>query len=270
MEGAYLSAQGSPIIETIKGDPVPRVSETVFNAGVTSTAEITGQNLMGLTVGDFRGEGVDVSKLEIQSDTAAVLTLTGTGSAPSSWSLYYLGQLIARHSTGEASITSVSPSSSAVLDAGDTVTLTARGQHLDAVKASDFTASDTHLTVQSVKYNTNGTLTIVLKATAQVTAATLSFGGAVIFEIKEQGVTITSGTQTLSSAGSHTLKITGTGLDTLTKASFTVTGGQITSYTAASGGASADMVVSVDEDGNFSVRYGSKVIAEYSGGSLGD
>lgn len=270
LEGAYLSAQGSPIIETIKGDPVPRVSETVFNTGVTSTAEITGKNLSGLTVGDFRGEGVDVSKLEIQSDTAANLTLTGTGSAPTSWSLYYLGQLIARHSTGEASITSVSPSSSAVLDAGDTVTLTARGQHLDAVKASDFTASDTHLTVQSVKYNNNGTLTIVLKATAQVTAATLSFGGAVIFEIMEQGVTITSGTETLSSAGSHTLKITGTGLDTLTKSSFTVYGGQITSYTAAAGGASADMVVSVDEGGNFSVSYGGKTIAEYSGGSLGD
>lgn len=270
LEGAYLSAQANPVIETIKGEAIPRISDTTFNVGVTSTAEVTGKNLTALTAGDFRGEGVDVTNIEVKSNTEAVITLTGTGSAPTSWRLYFLGQLIARHSTGEATISSVSPSSSAVLDGGDTVTLTARGEHLDAVQASDFTSSDDKLTVQSVKYNTNGTLTVVLKATAQVTAATLSFGGKVVFEIKEQGVTITSGTQTIESGGSHTINITGTGLDTLTKASFTVVDGQITSYTPAEGGTKAVIVVSVNADSNFVLRYGTKVIAEYSSGTLGD
>lgn len=270
LEGAYLSAEAAPQIATIKGQPVPYTSDTTFSTGYESTVELTGVNLSSLTVSGFRGVGVEVSNLEIVNAQTANITLKGTGSAPTSWSLSYMGQLLARHSAGEASITSVSPSSASVLDAGDSLTLTARGLHLDGVKAGDFTSSDEHLTVESVTYNAGGTLTIRLKATAQVTAATLSFGGSVVFEIKEQGVTITSAPVVLNSAGSNDITIKGTGLDTLTKASFSVVDGQITSYTPAVGGASAVLVVSVNESGNFSVSYGSKTIATYSGGTLGD
>ena len=269
LEGAYVSATGNPIIQTIKGEPIPRISETVFDSGVTSSAELGGVNLMGLSAGDFRGEGVNVSSLEIKSDTVAVLTLVGTGSAPSAWSLYYMGQLIARYNSGDAAITSVTPSSSAQLDGGDTLTITARGINLDLVKAGDLTSSDPNLTVQSVTYNSDGTIAILLRAAAQVTSATLSFGGKTIFEIKTVAVTITSETKTLNAAGSNTIAITGTGLNTLTKASFTVENGQITSYTAASNGESASIVVSVNEFGAFTLRYGSKVIAQFEGGEIG-
>lgn len=269
LEGAYVNAAGNPIIQTIKGEPIPRISETVFDSGVTSSAEIGGVNLMGLSAGDFRGEGVNVSSLEIKSDTAAILTLVGTGAAPSAWSLYYMGQLIARYNSGDAAITSVTPSSSAQLDGGDTLTLTARGINLDLVKAGDLTSSDPNLTVQSVTYNSDGTLAILLRAANQVTNATLSFGGKAIFKIEAVAVTITSETKTLNAAGSNTIAITGTGLNTLTKASFAVENGQITSYTAASNGESATIVVSVNEFGAFSLRYGSKVIAQHEGGELG-
>lgn len=269
LEGAYVNAAGAPIIQTIKGEPIPRISDTVFDSGVTSSAELGGVNLMGLSAGDFRGEGVNVSSLQIKSDTAAILTLVGTGAAPSAWSLYYMGQLIARYNSGDAAITSVTPSSSAQLDGGDTLTLTARGINLDLVKAGDMTSSDPNLTVQSVTYNSDGTLAILLRAAAQVTSATISFGGKTIFEIKSVSVTITSETKTLNAAGSNTIAITGTGLNTLTKASFAVENGQITSYTAASNGESANIVVSVNEFGAFSLRYGSKVIAQYGGGELG-
>lgn len=268
LEGAYINAAGNPIIQTIKGEPIPRISETVFDSGVTSSAEIGGVNLMGLSAGDFRGEGVNVSSLEIKSDTAAILTLVGTGAAPSAWSLYYMGQLIARYNSGDAAITSVTPSSSAQLDGGDTLTITARGINLDLVKAGDLTSSDPNLTVQSVTYNSDGTLAILLRSAAQVTNATLSFGGTVIFKIEAVAVTITSETKTLNAAGSNTIAIAGTGLNTLTKASFVVENGQITSYTAASNGESANIVVSVNEFGAFSLRYGSKVIAQYEGGEI--
>lgn len=268
LEGAYVNAAGAPIIQTIKGEPIPRISETVFDSGVTSSAELGGVNLMGLSAGDFRGEGVNVSSLQIKSDTEAVLTLVGTGAAPSAWSLYYMGQLIARYNSGDAAITSVTPSSSAQLDGGDTLTLTARGINLDMVKAGDLTSSDPNLTVQSVTYTSDGTLAIALSAAAQVTSATLSFGGKVIFEIKAVTVTITSELQTLSHAGSNTIAITGTGLNTLTKSSFNVDNGQITSYTAAYNGESANIVVSVNEFGAFRLSYGSKAIAQYEGGEL--
>ena len=269
LEGAYINAAGAPIIQTIKGEPIPRISETVFDSGVTSSAELGGSNLMGLSAGDFRGEGVSVSSLQVKSDTEAVLTLVGTGAAPSAWSLYYMGQLIARYNSGDAAITSVTPSSSAQLDGGDTLTLTARGINLDLVKSGDITSSDPNLTVQSVTYKSDGTLAIALRAAAQVTSATLSFGGKTIFEIKAVSVTITSETKTLNAAGSHNIAITGSGLNTLTKASFAVENGQITSYTAASNGESANIVVSVNEYGTFTLRYGSKVIAQHEGGELG-
>ena len=269
LEGAYVGASANPVIETIKGNPIPRVSDTIFDSGVTSSAEIGGANLTSLSIGDFVGDGVTASDLTIISDTQAILTLTGTGSAPNAWRLYYKGQLIARYNSGESSITSVTPSSSAQIDGGDTLTLTARGINLDAVEAGDITSSDPNLVVQSVKYNTDGTLAIVLRAAAKVTEANVSYAGKVIFRVQEVQVSITSETKTLTNAGSNTITITGTGLDNLTKASFSVENGQITSYNAAAGGTSATIVVSVNEYGDFALRYGSKVIAQHAGGELG-
>ena len=108
---------------------------------------------------------------------------------------------------------------------------------------------------------------VTLSASAEVTSAKVSYDGNVIFQVADVVINITSSSQTLSTAGSHTLNLAGTGLNSLTKESFTISNGQITSYTAAEGGATATLGVSVTDNSNGYVKYGNKEIAKWQLGA---
>lgn len=224
-------------IETCSGQSIPRISDTTFDANVESSAVLTGTNLNLLNVAKFVGVGVAVTKLNITSAIEATITLKGDGKQPNTWSLYYGSTLIARHSQITANITSISPTSVNVLDAGDTTTFVLEGTNLDGLTVDSFTSSDDKLRISDIVISDGGKkATVTLTADEQVSAATISYQEKIIFEIKEVEVTITSKAVTISTSGTHTITLTGTGLSRLTTLSFadvvdaSCTGCEIVSY----------------------------------------
>lgn len=266
LEGSLVSSTSSAVIETVSGSDVPRISPTVLGSGVSSTAVITGSGLESLTIDQFSGYGCTVSALDIRDDQSASITITGTGEHPNSWILYFNSVVIARHQGAEATVSSVSPASVDSLGNGDTAELTVSGTNVDVLKASDFTLSDSHLTISRVTYVSANEIRLTLNANAEVTSATMLYKGSVIFEIAEVVPTITSSAKTIENAGTNTVHIEGTGLGSLTAGSFTIENGSVTSYTAAPDGNSADIVISANTGGNGSLKYRDTTLATWEFG----
>jgi hypothetical protein len=259
LSGSRISASLSGSIFTVAGDNVPRISETVMTAGVTSSAEVTGSGLTNVTVNDFTGVGVQVSGFVASSDTEATITLTGTGEHPYSWYLVFGGKVIAQHSEMTPQITSVSPNVVDVLAAGDTVTITVTGNYVDALKESDFTSSSANLVISGVTPVNATTAYIVLSAKANITEATVSYNGSVIITIKETPASITSDTVSTSIKGLTNVSLKGTGLNSLTAASFTKPSDWlIQSYVPSSDGTTAILAVVAASYGK--LYYQSQVI----------
>ena len=278
LQGSLVTKSVTGVIETVSGDAIPRVSDTTLGAGVSSSAIVTGQNLKSVNASDFSGQGISNIQWYAESDTQGTLTITGKGDYPNSWILYYQGQVIAQHSLVEATITSVSPSSTDVLGAADSITLTIEGTGVDALKESDFVVSDSNLSL-SIGHTTQdgGTsIVMVVTASAEVSAATISYKDNVIFEITESSVTF-GDVVSVSGYSSATANLTGTGLNTLTAKSFTLVnkedeigqlGNSIKSYTPSADGTTATMVISIENDGY--VKYGDKTIVNvtYTSGNI--
>ena len=267
LEGSLVSSTSNAIIETVSGENVPRISPTSLGAGVSSSAVITGSGFTNLTIDQFSGYGCRVTALDVRDDQSATITITGTGEHPNSWELYFAGSVIARHTAAEPAITSVTPGNVSQIGNGDTAVFTINGTNVDAIKKEDITTDNAQLTVASVQYVSGSQIKVTLSASAEVTSAKVSYDGNVIFQVADVVINITSSSQTLSTAGSHTLNLAGTGLNSLTKESFSVSNGQITSYTAAEGGATATLGVSVTDNSNGYVKYGAKEIAKWQLGA---
>lgn len=273
LQGALVTKSSAGVIETIGGDVVPRVSETTLSTGVSSSAAVTGQNLKSISASDFSGVGISNIEWVASTDTEGTITITGKGDFPNAWILYFGEQVIAQHSQSNIVITSVVPSSVDVLGAGDSSSVLLKGTNLDLLTIADLTVSDSNLSVV-LSSNTAGSGTsrsMTITASAEVSAATITYNGQVIFEIKEVGVKITSAKQTLDTSGDHNVTILGEGLASIDANSFTVIEdggikfgdqliidwdgsnwkGSLKSYTAESDGNSATLVVTVDSSLGF-------------------
>lgn len=269
LEGALATASVAAVIETCAGDAIPRVSETVFDTGITSTAILTGKGLSALTVSDFSGIGVRVSGLTIQDDTTAIITLTGTGEHPYSWVLQYGRSVIAQHSDVVATINSVTPANIEKLDAGDTVTITISGQYVDVITASDLVSSTDALQVTSVAAVTSAQTKVTLSAKTSVTEGTISYNSKVIFQVAKVVPVITSTSPSSGGVGAFTLTLTGTGLTALNTGSFTKPSDWVlTSYTANDDGTSATIVGSAPTVGT--MAYSGSTIYTVKSGSDDD
>lgn len=267
LEGSLATASVAAVIETCAGDSIPRVSETVFDTGITSTAILTGKGLSSLTVSDFSGIGVRVSGLTIQDDTTAIITLTGTGEHPYSWVLQYGRSVIAQHSDVVATINSVSPANIEKLDAGDTVTITISGQYVDVITASDLISSTESLQVTNVAAVTSAQTKVTLSAKTSVTEGTISYNSKVIFQVAKVLPVIASTSPSSGGVGAFTLTLTGTGLTALNTGSFTKPSDWVlTSYTANADGTSATIVGSAPSEGT--IAYSGSTI--YTVKSAGD
>lgn len=269
LEGAIAETRIEEVasIETCSGQSIPRISDTTFDANTESSAVLTGKNLNLLNVAKFGGSGVSVSKLEITSAEVATITLKGDGTHPNTWSLYYGGTQIARHSQIIASITSVSPTSVNVIDAQDSVSFSLTGSNLDALTQTSFDISDEKLHVSNVLVTNSGANAVVtLSADAEVSAATISYNEKVIFEVKEVIATITSEDVYYTAAGTKYIDITGSGLSSLTASSFTATNCSIVSYGAdiESAGTAATLEVSVPKGYQGSVKFGTQQIMHFN------
>lgn len=268
LEGTRLAVSAAGSILTVAGDNVPRISETVMSAGVSSSAVLTGTGLTNINASDFSGVGVQVTSYIASSDTLAEITLTGTGEHPNSWYLTYGGKVIAQHSAVTPQIEKVSPEVIDVLDSGDTATVTITGNYVDALKVSDLVSSDTNLEISDVVAVNATTAYLTLKANANVTEATISYNGSVILTIKETPTEITSSATEVTTFGTITVQLTGTGLQSLTSNSFTKPSDWIISdYSASNGGTSATLTVIAQSYGN--LYYGSTLIVNvYKAGSM--
>lgn len=263
LEGTRLAVSAAGSILTVAGDAVPRISETVMSAGVSSSATLTGSGLTNINASDFNGVGVQVTNYIADSDNSAEITLTGTGEHPNSWYLTYGGKVIAQHSDVTPQITNVSPEVVDVLDAGDSATITITGNYVDALKVSDLTSSDTNLIISDVVSVNATTAYLTISAKSNVTDATVSFKGTVILTIKEVPTEITSLAVSTNTFGSQELQLTGTGLQSLTADSFSKPSDWIiSSYTSSNGGANATLVVIAQSYGE--LKYGSQLIYSVS------
>lgn len=250
-------------IETCSGQSIPRISDTTFDSNVVSSAVLTGSNLNLLKVAKFVGEGVSVTNLAITSSTEATITLKGDGTKPNTWALYYVNTLVARHSQITANITSVTPTSVDVLDAGDTTTVKVIGNYLDGLTADSFSISDDNLRVTSVSSSNGGkNATVTLTADKQVSSATISYQEKVIFEVKVVEVSVTSTISTITTAGTHVVALTGSGLSKLTASSFVAKSCSIVSYEtdAENPDASANLKISAASGSTGSVSYNDTVL----------
>lgn len=262
LEGSLVSTSQNAVITTVSGDPIPHVSSTVMNSGITSSGILVGTGLSALSISDFSGEGIIVTGLTIDSDTQATITIEGTGSAPTTWTLTYKGTVISRATSVIPVITSATPNSVSVIDTGDSGVFVIEGTNVDSISASDLVSSDEHLVINSVVASSNTRATVSYSATANVSAATIKYAGTTIFEVKEAQVTITSpATAKTLTQGSNTIALVGTDLDSLTLYSFTVDGTiSLVSYTAASS-TQATLTVSCGTPStttDYYVKYGNK------------
>lgn len=275
LEGSIAATNVAEVvtIETCSGQSIPRISDTTFDANVVSTAVLTGENLNLLKVAKFVGEGVAVTKLDITSSTEATITLKGDGTKPNTWALYYVNTLVARHSQITANITSVSPASVDVLDAGDTTTMNVVGTYLDGLTVESFSISDDNLRVTNVVSSNGGkNATVTLIADKQVSAATISYQGNVIFEVKIVEVTVNSTVTSITSAGTHKVELTGSGLSKLTASSFVTKSCSIVSYETNSENPDtiAYLTISVASGSTGSVSYKDNVLFTVKVASDGD
>lgn len=219
LQGKLVKASVSGVIETVAGNPIPHISDTTLSAGVKSSAKVTGLNLKAVNVSEFSGKGLTIESFNATSDTEATIVVVGKGDYPNAWVLYYGSQVIAQHSLVSATIESVNPSSSDVLGAGDSVTLTIKGDGVDALTASDFVVSDANLSIAMQASTNVNEIKMVVTASAEVSSATISYKDKVIYSIEEIAVEITSEVQRVNASGSVTIE--GSGLASLTAESFT-------------------------------------------------
>ena len=257
LEGTLVSTSVNAVIDTVNGDSVPRVSNTVFNAGITSSAVLVGANLDLVKITDFVFDGGSVVGYETQGSQQATLTLQGNGDNPTAWTLYFNGKLIARAATAVTTITSVSPSSIDKLDNGDTVNIDIIGTNMTGFNPEGLASTNEALTVANCTIVSNTKATVTLRATDNVTEGTITYNGQNIFEVKVVVVTITSPASGQEEPGGNkTYNLVGTNLTKLTASSFKVTGSAaVVSYNATSDTA-AVLVVSTSSGGNGSVSYG--------------
>lgn len=267
LEGSLVEASNTAVIETCSGDAIPRISDTTFNAGIVSYAVLTGQNMSALKVSDFECKGVEVKEIILTNETTASIGLEGLGNYPTSWTLSYNGTLIAKHSTSKATISMATPSSVNVIDKGDSVNLTIKGENLDSLNLEDLIISDNALVAKKFVAASSTAGILVLSANDQVTSATVKYNNVTIFEVRE--VVVSLDTESLPYSlmeGANSITITGTGLDTLTLSSFTFTGVTPRDYVANS---SAEGIIYYYGDettyDSGSIKYGDIILAEYQG-----
>ena len=262
LEGSLVEASTAAVITEVGGVAIPKLSDTEMGVGAVSSATLTGTGLTNISAADFSGVGLTISNYAAESDTAATITIKGTGSNPHTWVLKYKTTIIAQARDAQPTISKVTPSSVNVIGAGDEQVLTLSGSNLDTLALSKFATSDDQLTVKSGKYNTDGTYTLTLAAAAEVSSATVTYDGTEIFLVAEVVVKINEKDIKYSAEGQKTINLTGEGLDKLAASSFTTFGDvSIVSYSASSSTA-ATLVVNfeyaTETDG---VRYNGVTIA---------
>lgn len=269
LEGSLVnSTLTNVVISTIKGNDVPYISDLSFDNGVSSTVELTGSGFDSMTIDQFSMIGGDVTNLVINSDESATITLTGNGSHPNTWSLVYNTNVIARHDSVTAAITSANPARISNMSAGQTATITLTGTNMDALTSSQLTVNGEGLSITRIQNSGSTQATLTLTASANVESATISYNGETIVTVEQVEVSITSGTELDGGSGNHTANLTGTGLDTLSASSFSTTGDvEITSYNASSDTAATLGYSSGDQGG--SISLGSTWTATVSGGKSG-
>lgn len=265
LEGSLVTASTTATITEVGGVGIPKQSDTEMGVGAVSSATLTGTGLSNISAADFGGVGITITNYTAESDTAATITIKGTGSNPHTWYLKYKSTIIAQARDAQPTISKVTPSSVNVIGAGDEQVLTLTGSNLDTISLSKFATSDEQLTVKSGKYNTDGSYTLTLAAAAEVSSATVSYSGTVIFNVAEVVVKINEKDIKVTEQGQKTISLTGEGLDKLAASSFATIGDvSIVSYNATSS-AAATLVV------NFSfttsedmVMYNNVIIAQGS------
>lgn len=265
LQGSLVSASAGGTITSVAGNAIPHISDTTLTSDVSSSAAVVGTGLKNIKLSDFAGKGLQVTAWTPTSDTAATITIKGTGEYPNSWVLYLGSVVLSQHSLVDVSIDSASPATSDVLGAGDSVSILLKGNAVDALKVNDLVASDDNLSLELRPSTTLNTINLIVKAAAEVSVATISYKDNVIFTIGENPVEIT--TESISQegeGGSVTIDIAGTGLNSLTSESFSPSDASlmsITSYTPSKDGKSATIVLTIS--GTSRLYYGEKEIFVY-------
>lgn len=257
LEGTLVTSGTSAVILTVNGDNVPRVSSTVFNNGISSSATLTGDNLNLLKVNNFTFNGGTISDYNVIDVNTATLTLQGDGSYPDDWTLFMDGKLIARGVNAIATVTSVSPSSVDKLDANDTMTFDINGRNMSGFDREKLSSNNENLVISNVNIVSNSKVTVTIKATQDVTAAEISYNNNVIFSVVKVTAKITApASSSQTSGGNKTFNLTGENLTKLTASDFVVTGGaSVVSYTTESN-TKATLVVSTSSSQPGTVSYG--------------
>ena len=257
LEGTLVTQGTSAVINTVNGDNVPRVSTTVFNNGISSSATLTGENLNLLKVNNFTFNGGTISDYTVIDVNTATLTLQGDGSHTDDWTLFVDGKLIARGVNAIATVTSVSPSSVDKLDANDTMSFDINGSNMSGFDIDKLVSSNDKLVISTVNIVSNSKVTVTIKAIENVTAANISYNDSVIFRVAVITAKITApASASQASGGNKTFNLTGENLTKLTASDFVVTGGaSVVSYTTDSD-TSATLVVSTSSTQEGSVKCG--------------
>ena len=262
LEGSLVEASTAAVITEVGGVAIPKLSDTEMGVGAVSSATLTGTGLTNISAADFSGIGILISNYAAESDTAATITIKGTGSNPHTWVLKYKTTIIAQARDAQPTISKVTPSSVNVIGAGDEQVLTLSGSNLDTLALSKFATSDDQLTVKSGKYNTDGTYTLTLAAAAEVSSATVTYDGKQIFAVAEVVVVINESNIKVSDAGQQTISLTGEGLDKLAASSFTTAGSvSVVSYNATSSVAATLVVNFTNVSSDDKVMYNNVTIA---------
>ena len=257
LEGTLIASGTNAVINTVSGDSIPRVSSTVFNNGISSSATLKGENLNLLNVSNFTFNGGTIAGYSVIDSNTATLTLQGDGSYPSDWTLFCDGKLIARGADAIATVTSVSPSSVDKLDANDTMSFNILGNNMSGFETAQLQSNNENLKIDSVNVVSNSKVIVTIKATQNVTNAEISYKSRVIFRVAEIRASITSPAgSSQAGGGNKTFDIVGENLTKLTASDFVASGGaSVVSYTATSD-TRATLVVSTSSTQAGSVRYG--------------